>query len=373
MVKVNIISGFLGAGKTTLIKKLLTGSVAKEKIILLENEYGEVGVDGSFMKDSGIIVDELNSGCICCTLVGDFQKAVDDLIAKYHPDRLLIEPSGVGKLSEILAAVERAKERHSDLVVTGCATVVDAGKCRMYMKNFGEFFLDQIKTSATVIFSRTQLLSAERIEKSRALVEEQHPGVRIVTTPWDDLSADTLLEVIESGKPMEIHLDDDDDDDDEDEHEHHHHHHDHDDHDHEDGVCPCCGGHHDDDDDDDHEQFDEGEALLALGAAIQRIAYALHNEPFFPIGRTYRGTVQLRMVHSDSSLRYFPLWGWLAHITNNSQRSRIDIVCSTRCSASIAPMMFHPPFSSQPRIKLFQYDCITPLHTITTVRFRNMR
>lgn len=237
MVKVNIISGFLGAGKTTLIKKLLTGSVAKEKIILLENEYGEVGVDGSFMKDSGIIVDELNSGCICCTLVGDFQKAVDDLIAKYHPDRLLIEPSGVGKLSEILAAVERAKERHSDLVVTGCATVVDAGKCRMYMKNFGEFFLDQIKTSATVIFSRTQLLSAERIEKSRALVEEQHPGVRIVTTPWDDLSADTLLEVIESGKPMEIHLDDDDDDDDEDEHEHHHHHHDHDDHDHEDGVC----------------------------------------------------------------------------------------------------------------------------------------
>ena len=248
MVKVNIISGFLGAGKTTLIKKLLTGSVAKEKIILLENEYGEVGVDGSFMKDSGIIVDELNSGCICCTLVGDFQKAVDDLIAKYHPDRLLIEPSGVGKLSEILAAVERAKERHSDLVVTGCATVVDAGKCRMYMKNFGEFFLDQIKTSATVIFSRTQLLSAERIEKSRALVEEQHPGVRIVTTPWDDLSADTLLEVIESGKPMEIHLDDDDDDDDEDEHEHHHHH-DHDDHDHEDGVCPCCGGHHDDDDD----------------------------------------------------------------------------------------------------------------------------
>ena len=258
MVKVNIISGFLGAGKTTLIKKLLTGSVAKEKIILLENEYGEVGVDGSFMKDSGIIVDELNSGCICCTLVGDFQKAVDELIAKYHPDRLLIEPSGVGKLSEILAAVERAKERHSDLVVTGCATVVDAGKCRMYMKNFGEFFLDQIKTSATVIFSRTQLLSAERIEKSRALVEEQHPGVRIVTTPWDDLSADTLLEVIESGKPMEIHLDDDDDDDDEDEHEHHHHH--------EDGEECCCHHHHDDDHDEhehhhhhDHDDHDEDE------------------------------------------------------------------------------------------------------------------
>lgn len=255
MVKVNIISGFLGAGKTTLIKKLLTGSVAKEKIILLENEYGEVGVDGSFMKDSGIIVDELNSGCICCTLVGDFQKAVDDLIAKYHPDRLLIEPSGVGKLSEILAAVERAKERHSDLVVTGCATVVDAGKCRMYMKNFGEFFLDQIKTSATVIFSRTQLLSAERIEKSRALVEEQHPGVRIVTTPWDDLSADTLLEVIESGKPMEIHLDDDDDDDDHDEDEHEHHHHDH-----EDGETCSCGHHHHH-----HHGHDADEVFVSVG------------------------------------------------------------------------------------------------------------
>ena len=255
MVKVNIISGFLGAGKTTLIKKLLTGSVAKEKIILLENEYGEVGVDGSFMKDSGIIVDELNSGCICCTLVGDFQKAVDELIAKYHPDRLLIEPSGVGKLSEILAAVERAKERHSDLVVTGCATVVDAGKCRMYMKNFGEFFLDQIKTSATVIFSRTQLLSAERIEKSRALVEEQHPGVRIVTTPWDDLSADTLLEVIESGKPMEIHLDDDDDDDDHDEDEHEHHHHDH-----EDGETCSCGHHHHH-----HHGHDADEVFVSVG------------------------------------------------------------------------------------------------------------
>ncbi len=257
MVKVNIISGFLGAGKTTLIKKLLTGSVSKEKIILLENEYGEVGVDGSFMKDSGIIVDELNSGCICCTLVGDFQKAVDELIEKYHPDRLLIEPSGVGKLSEILVAVEHAKERHSDLVISGCATVVDAGKCRMYMKNFGEFFLDQIKTSATVIFSRTQLLSAERIEKSRALVEEQHPGVRIVTTPWDDLSADTLLEVIESGKPMEIHLDDDDDDD-EDEHEHHHHHHH--DHDHEDGETCSCGHHHHH-----HHGHDADEVFVSVG------------------------------------------------------------------------------------------------------------
>ena len=253
MVKVNIISGFLGAGKTTLIKKLLGGKVREEKIILLENEYGEVGVDGSFMKDAGITVTEMNSGCICCTLVGDFQKAVDELIEKYHPDRLIIEPSGVGKLSDILAAVERTSERH-EMTIAGCATVVDAGKCRMYMKNFGEFFLDQIKTANTIIFSRTQLLTPERVEKSRALVEEQHPGCRIITTPWDDLSADAMLEVIESGKPIELHLDDDDDDDDDDhDHEHHHHHdHEHDEH------CSCHDHdhehhHHDDDGDDDHD------------------------------------------------------------------------------------------------------------------------
>lgn len=284
MVKVNIISGFLGAGKTTLIKKLLQGSVKNEKIILLENEYGEVGVDGSFMKDSGVIVDELNSGCICCTLVGDFQRAVDELIEKYHPDRMLIEPSGVGKLSEILAAVEKAKARHADLVVSGCATVVDAGKCRMYMKNFGEFFLDQIKTAATVIFSRTQLLSADRVEKSRALVEEQHPGVRIVTTPWDDLDPDTMLEVIESGKPMEIHVDLDDDEeehehhhhdheDHDEEHEHHHHHHEHDeecgcehhhDHDHED-ECGCGHHHHHH-----HHGHDADEVFVSVGVETAR-------------------------------------------------------------------------------------------------------
>ena len=243
MTKIDIVSGFLGAGKTTLIKKMLAEAYKGEKLVLIENEFGEISIDGGFLKDAGVQISEMSSGCICCSLVGDFNKALKDVHQQFAPDRILIEPSGVGKLSEILAAVERAKERHSDLVVTGCATVVDAGKCRMYMKNFGEFFLDQIKTSATVIFSRTQLLSAERIEKSRALVEEQHPGVRIVTTPWDDLSADTLLEVIESGKPMEIHLDDDDDDD-EDEHEHHHHH--------EDGE-ECCCHHHHDDDHDDHE------------------------------------------------------------------------------------------------------------------------
>ena len=141
MVKVNIISGFLGAGKTTLIKKLISGAMKGEKVILLENEYGEVGVDGGFMKDAGITVTELNSGCICCTLAGDFQKAIDDLINTYHPDRLLVEPTGVGKLSDIRRAVEEAREHHPEIEITGCATVVDANRCRTYMKNFGEFFL----------------------------------------------------------------------------------------------------------------------------------------------------------------------------------------------------------------------------------------
>ena len=236
MVKVNIISGFLGAGKTTLIKKLLSAiKPGTEKIILLENEYGDVGVDGAFMKDSGIIVDELNSGCICCTLVGDFQKAVDELIEKYNPDRLIIEPSGVGKLSEIVNAVEKCKARHADLEIAGCATVVDAGKCRMHMKNFGEFFLDQVNTADTVIFSRTQMLSADRVEKSRALIEEAHPGVRIVTTAWDELPAEVMLEVVETGRPIELHVE-------------HHHHHDHDEH------CGCHDHEHEH-----HHHHEDGE------------------------------------------------------------------------------------------------------------------
>ena len=254
MVKVNVISGFLGAGKTTLIKKLLTGSLSKEKVVLLENEYGEIGIDGGFMKDAGITVTELNAGCICCTLAGDFQAAVDQLIDTYHPDRILVEPTGVGKLSEILSAVEKAKERHPDIVVGGSATVVDAGKCRMYMKNFGEFFLDQVKSASTVIFSRTQLLDADRVEKSRLLIAEAHPDARIITTPWDDMEPDFMLDVIENGKPIWFApLEDEDEDEDEDEHEHHHHHHhdDDDDDDEDEHEHEHHHHHHDDDDDDD--------------------------------------------------------------------------------------------------------------------------
>ena len=253
MVKINVISGFLGAGKTTLIKKLLTGSLRNEKVVLLENEYGEIGIDGGFMKDAGITVTELNAGCICCTLAGDFQAAVDQLIDTYHPDRILVEPTGVGKLSEILSAVEKAKTRHPDIEVGGSATVVDAGKCRMYMKNFGEFFLDQVKSASTVIFSRTQLLDAARVEKSRQLIAEVHPDARIITTPWDDMYPVFMLEVIENVKPLYFApLEDEDEEEDEEHHHHHEHHHDHDheedDHHH---------NHHDHDDDDDDDDDDD--------------------------------------------------------------------------------------------------------------------
>ena len=267
MVKINVISGFLGAGKTTLIKKLLTGRLRNEKVVLMEKEYGEIGVDGAFLQDVGITVTELNAGCICCTLAGDFQAAIDQLIDTYHPERILIEPTGVGKLSEILSAVEKAKQRHTDIEVGGSATVVDAGKCRMYLKNFGEFFIDQVKSASTVIFSRTQLLSAERVEKSRALIAETHPDARIITTPWDDMDPDFMLDVIENGKPIQFDALEDED---EDEHEHHHHHHDHDEdeheehehehhHEHDDHDEEEHEHHHHHDDDDDHDDDDHDE------------------------------------------------------------------------------------------------------------------
>ena len=261
MTKINIISGFLGAGKTTLIKKLLGGAFQGEKVVLLENEYGEVGVDGGFMRDSGIQVTELNSGCICCTLVGDFSRALDELIDTYHPDRIIIEPSGVGKLSDIRRVVVDMMESH-EITLEGSATVADVGKCRMYAKNFGEFFIDQIENAETIILSRTQNITEERIEKCVNLLREYNAHARIITTPWDELTGEQMLDVIESAESLlstdevvrhahEHHHHHDHDDDDECDHDHeHHHHHDHDDDD------ECCDHdhehhhHHDHDDDD---------------------------------------------------------------------------------------------------------------------------
>ncbi len=232
MTKVNIISGFLGAGKTTLIKKLLNGAFEGEKVVLLENEYGEVGIDGGFMKDSGIQVTEINSGCICCTLVGDFSDALVKMIDTYHPDRILIEPSGVGKLSDIRKVVSDVAEAHPELVLAGCATVADVNKCRMYAKNFGEFFLDQIQSAETIILSRTQFASQERIDKTVELLREHNARARIVTTPWDDLDAKKILETIEKPDFL-LTIDDLFTDDDDGDHDHecgcgHHHHHGHD-------------------------------------------------------------------------------------------------------------------------------------------------
>ena len=273
MTKINIISGFLGAGKTTLIKKLLGGAFGNEKVVLLENEYGEVGVDSGFMRDSGIQITELNSGCICCTLVGDFSRALDELIDTYHPDRIIIEPSGVGKLSDIRRVVVDMMESH-EITLEGSATVADVGKCRMYAKNFGEFFIDQIENAETIILSRTQNTSEERIEKCVNLLREYNEHARIITTPWDELTSQQMLDVIESAESLlstdevvrhahEHHHHDHDECCD---HDHEHHHHDHDeccdhDHEHHHDHDECCDHdhehHHDHDECCDHDHDHE--------------------------------------------------------------------------------------------------------------------
>ena len=246
MTNVNIISGFLGAGKTTLIKKLLKEAFSGEKCVLLENEYGEVGIDGGFMKDSGIEITELNSGCICCTLAGDFTKAIGEIVERFHPDRLIIEPSGVGKLSDIRRVVEEEAEKGL-IRLGGSVTVVDAAKCKMYLKNFGEFFIDQVKCAETVIFSRTQMVSEEKLKAAFEMVHELNCQARIITTPWDEITGVIIMDAVEHPEALidvnsvcPPH-----------EHHHHHHHHDHDhDHDHEHEEAH---DHEDADEDDDEE------------------------------------------------------------------------------------------------------------------------
>ena len=255
MSKVTIISGFLGAGKTTFIKKLLEQVYAGQKVVLIENEFGEIGIDGGFLKDAGIQITEMNSGCICCSLVGDFGKALIKVSKEYAPDRIIIEPSGVGKLSDVVAAVEKVKDE-AGLELDCFLTVADATKAKMYMKNFGEFYNDQIEHASTIVLSRTQNMDAAKLEASVALIREKNADAAIITTPWDELNGEQILSALEKKSLMDEllkealehsaeHHHDDDDDDDDDEHEHHHHHHDHDG-----GEC-CCGHHHDDDDDDD--------------------------------------------------------------------------------------------------------------------------
>ena len=277
MTKIDIISGFLGAGKTTFIKKLLKEAIAGEKVVLIENEFGEIGIDGGFLKDSGIEIREMNSGCICCSLVGDFGRSLNEVLTKYTPDRVIIEPSGVGKLSDVMKAVcDVAGE--IDVVLNGSVTVVDAQKCKMYMKNFGEFFNNQIESAGTIVLSRTDVADADKVAQCVEMIREKNPKAAIVTTPIDKLTGEQLLEIIEQPtddmaeqlleevkEGHHHHHDDDDeecccghhhhhhddDDDDEDEHEHHHHHHD------DDEECECGHHHHHHDDDDDDEDEHE--------------------------------------------------------------------------------------------------------------------
>ena len=285
MTKIDIFSGFLGAGKTTLIKKLIKEAFAGQQVVLIENEFGEIGIDGGFLKESGIQINELNAGCICCSLVGDFRTALQQVVEQYHPDRIVIEPSGVGKLSDVTRAVEGVAE-HLDVQLNSFVTVADVNKVKMYMKNFGEFYDDQISHASCILLSRTQTASEEKIAAAVAMLREKNPTATIVTTAWDELTGEQILKAMSTkddfkaeliamaakaneehaheDEEEEHHHDHDDhdhcccghhhdhDDDDEDEHEHHHH--DHDEHDHDDHCC--CGHHHDhdhDEDDDEHE------------------------------------------------------------------------------------------------------------------------
>lgn len=259
MTKIDIFSGFLGAGKTTLIKKLIKESFAGQKVVLIENEFGEIGIDGGFLKESGIQINELNAGCICCSLVGDFRAALQQVVEQYHPDRIVIEPSGVGKLSDVTRAVEGVAE-HLDVQLSSFVTVADVNKVKMYMKNFGEFYDDQISHASCIILSRTQNATEEKIAAAVAMLREKNPTATIVTTAWDALTGEQILKAMSTkddfkteliamaAKANEEHAHEDE----EEEHEHHHHH-DHDD-DH-DEHC-CCGHHHDHDDDDDEDEHE---------------------------------------------------------------------------------------------------------------------
>ena len=256
MTKIDIFSGFLGAGKTTLIKKLITEAFAGQQVVLIENEFGEIGIDGGFLKESGIQINELNAGCICCSLVGDFRTALQQVVEQYHPDRIVIEPSGVGKLSDVTRAVEGVAE-HLDVQLNSFVTVADVNKVKMYMKNFGEFYDDQISHASCILLSRTQTASEEKIAAAVAMLREKNPTATIVTTAWDHLTGEQILKAMSTkddfkaeliamaAKANEEHAHEDE----EEEHEHHHHHYD------ENGVC-SCGHHHDDDEDDDEDEHE---------------------------------------------------------------------------------------------------------------------
>ena len=226
MTKVDIISGFLGAGKTTFIKKLIEEVFPGEKLVLIENEFGEIGIDGGFLKDAGVEITEMNSGCICCTLVGDFSKALQKVLTEYQPDRVIIEPSGVGKLSDVVKAIEGVKEE-ADIEIDGRITVVDGKKVKIYMKNFGEFFENQVEHASTIVISRTQMMKDEKIEECVHILREKNPDAAIISTPWEELGKEAVQRALEHGAEIEGILEEHHHHEEEEccDHEHHHHHH----------------------------------------------------------------------------------------------------------------------------------------------------
>ena len=246
MTKVDIISGFLGAGKTTLISKLLKEALPDEQVVLIENEFGEIGIDGGFLKDSGVEIREMNSGCICCSLVGDFGTSLKEVVDKYHPDRIIIEPSGVGKLSDVIKAV---KDLHieNEIRLNSASTVADASKVKMYMKNFGEFFNNQIEHAGTIILSRTQNVIEDKLKKAIEMIRSLNADAHIITTPWDSLDGKQILAAMENVTNLELEMLAEQAEKTHEEHEHEHHHHD--------GEC-CCGHHHDDDEEHEHHHHD---------------------------------------------------------------------------------------------------------------------
>ena len=252
MTKIDIVSGFLGAGKTTLIKKMLAEAYQGEKLVLIENEFGEISIDGGFLKDSGVQISEMSSGCICCSLVGDFGEALKDVQEQFHPDRILIEPSGVGKLSDVIVAVENTVKDIPDMKLNSFVTVADASKVKVYMKNFGEFYNNQIESAGTIILSRTQKLSQEKLEAAAAMLREKNPNAAILTTPWDKLDGKTILSAVEKVSLADELLEKMRAEHEAEEEEHHHHHHHHDGEECDDPHCECHH-HHDEDDDDEHE------------------------------------------------------------------------------------------------------------------------
>ncbi len=270
MTKVDIISGFLGAGKTTLISKLLKEALADEKVVLIENEFGEIGIDGGFLKDSGVEIRQMNSGCICCSLVGDFGKSLKEVVEKYHPERIIIEPSGVGKLSDVIKAV---KDLHieNEIKLNSASTVADASKVKVYMKNFGEFFNNQIEHAGTIILSRTQNISEDKLKKAMEMLREVNKDAHIITTEWDLIGADKILGAMENVTNLELDMLMEQASKTHEEHEHEHHHHDgecccghdheHEEHEHEhhhhDGEC-CCGHDHEHEEHE-HEHHHDGE------------------------------------------------------------------------------------------------------------------